>query len=147
MKQFLIFALLLLLFCGCSKPVSPKYLGYEDFRVERFGLKNNVLSTRVKLYNPNSYALKLKSASIDVYLNDDFLGHTAIDTLIVLPGKDTTFVPLQLTATAKDLLSNTVKIWLNPDVKVNIKGSAKAGRGSVFINVPIDYEGRQRIEL
>jgi hypothetical protein len=37
--------------------------------------------------------------------------------------------------------------WLNRRVKMRIKGSAKAGRGGLFINVPIDYEGVQRIEL
>jgi LEA14-like dessication related protein len=147
MKHFLIIAILVLAFFACSKPVSPSYLGYEDFRLEKFGLKSNILTTRVKLYNPNTYPLKLKSASIDVYINDDYLGHTSVDTLIVLPGRDTTFVPLRLNASAKDLLSNTLKVFLNPDVKVRIKGSAKAGRGNVFINVPIDYEGKQRIEL
>lgn len=132
---------------SCSKPKGPSYLGYEDFRVEKVGVKNTVLSTRVKLYNPNGYALKLRSASIDVYLNDNYLGHSSIDSLITLPAKDTSFVPLQLTASAKDLLSNTVKIFLNPDVKVRITGAAKAGRGSLFINVPINYEGVQRIQL
>ncbi len=147
MKPFFIYLFLLFFLSSCSKPSSPKYVGYETFKVEKVGLKDNILSTKVNLYNPNNYALKLKSASIDVFINNDFLGHSSLDSLITLPGKDTTFVPLRLTASAKDLLSNTLKVWLNPDVKVRIKGSARAGRGSFFINVPIDYEGMQRIAL
>ncbi|HEV7333418.1 MAG TPA: LEA type 2 family protein [Flavisolibacter sp.] len=147
MKWIIAITGLLFYMSSCSKPQSPSYHGYEDFRVEKVGVKNTVLSTRVKLYNPNGYALKLKSASIDVYINNDYLGHSSIDSLITLPGKDTTYVPLQLTASAKDLLSNTLKVWLNPDVKIRITGEARAGRGSLFVNVPINYEGVQRIQL
>lgn len=147
MKPYLFIIAFLFVLSACHKPASPTYLGYEDFKVEQVGLKNNILSTRVKLYNPNAYPLQLKSASIDVYINDDFLGHSSVDSLIILPQKDTTFVPLRLTASAKDLLSSTLKVWLNPEVKVKIKGTARAGRGGLFINVPIDYEGKQRIEL
>lgn len=147
MRPAFLFFIFLFLLSACSKPVSPTYLGYEDFRVEQVGLQNTILSTKAKLYNPNNYSLQLKSASIDVYINDDFLGRSNLDSLIILPGKDTTYVPLRLRASAKDLLSSSFKIMLNPEVKVKIKGAARAGRGGLFINVPIDYEGMQRIEL
>ena len=147
MKQYFIFIAFVLFFSSCSKPLSPTYLGYEDFHVDQVGLNNTILSTRAKLYNPNRYPLQLKSATIDVYINDQYLGHSSLDSLVILPGKDTSFVPLRLTASAKDLLANSFRILLNPEVKVTIKGSARAGRSGLFINVPIDYEGKQRIEL
>jgi hypothetical protein len=56
-------------------------------------------------------------------------------------------VPLQLQANAKDVLGNALRVFLNPDVKIRITGSVKAGRGGFFLNVPIDYEGVQRINL
>ena len=147
MKPYPILIIFIFFLSACSKPLSPTYLGYDNFRVNQVGLNNTILSTRAKLFNPNKYPLQLKSASIDVYINDDYLGKSTLDSLIILPAQDTTYVPLRLTASAKDLLSNSFKILLNPEVKVKIKGSAKAGRSGLFINVPIDYEGRQRIEL
>jgi LEA14-like dessication related protein len=137
----------LFLISSCSKPVSPKYLGYQNLRMEKMGFTNNVIAIDVKLFNPNRYPLQLKSASLDMYINNAFLGHSALDSLIVLPARDTSYIPLRLEASAKDILSNTAKILLNPNVKVKINGSAKAGRGGFFINVPIDYEGMQRIDL
>lgn len=147
LKLFVVSASLIYLFSGCSKLASPQYLGYQNFRMEKVGFTNNVLATDVKLYNPNGYPLQFKSASMDVYINNTFFGHSTLDSLVTLPAKDTTYVPLRLQASARDILSNTVKILLNPDVKIKITGSAKAGRGGFFINVPIDYEGVQRIEL
>ena len=147
LRNFVAFVLLVSFISSCSKPASPKYLGYENFRMEKAGLNRTILATSVKLYNPNRYPLQLKSASMDVYLNNSFLGHSTLDSLITLTAKDTTAVPLRLEASAKDILKNAAKIFLNPDVKVKITGSATAGRGGFFINVPIDYEGVQRIDL
>lgn len=145
--KFLAGLVLMYALTGCSKPLAPQYAGYENFRLEKASFSDNILASDIKLYNPNSYDLKLKSASLDVYFNDKFLGCSTLDSLIVLPAKDTAIFPLRLTASAKDILSNTAKLLLNPDVKIRLAGSAKAGRGSFFINVPIEYEGTQRIDL
>lgn len=150
MKQALLFSISIVLLytsVGCSKPITPQYLGYENFRLEKLGFTNNVLATDIKIYNPNHYDLKLKSASVDVFLNDRFLGHSSIDSLITLPAKDTSSIPLQMNASAKDIITSTAQLLLNPDAKIKINGSAKAGRGRFFVTVPINYEGVQRIQL
>ncbi len=135
------------LLASCSKPLPPQYAGYQNFRLEKASLDNTIFASDIKLYNPNSYNLQLKSAALDVYFNDKFLGHSALDSLIVLPAKDTAIFPLRLTASAKDILSNSARLLLNPDVKIRIAGTAKAGRGGFYINVPVNYEGVQRIDL
>ena len=145
--KFFVPVLIASLFSSCSKPLAPKYLGYQNFRLAKASFGDNILATDVRLYNPNNYPLQLKSASMDVYFNNSYLGHSSLDTLITLPGKDTTSIPLQLQAKAKDVLSNALRVFLNPDVKIKITGTAKAGRGGIFLNIPIDYEGTQRIEL
>lgn len=135
------------LLTSCGKPQPPRYAGYSNFRLEKASISNTVLATDVKLFNPNGYNLQLKSAALDVYFNDKFLGHSALDSLIVLPAKDTATFPLRMTASAKDILRNSAALLLNPDVRIRITGNAKAGRGGLYINVPINYEGTQRIDL
>lgn len=138
---------IVIVLASCSKPQPPQYVGYQNFRLEKASLNNSVLASDIKLYNPNTYNLNLKSASLDVYFNDKFLGHSALDSLIVLPAKDTAVIPLRMNASAKDIISNSARLLLNPDVKIRITGSAKAGRSGFYINVPINYEGTQRIDL
>jgi LEA14-like dessication related protein len=132
---------------GCRKPEAPIYLGYDNFRIDKIGLAANVVTADLKLYNPNNYALQLKNADIDVYFNDRFLGHTSVNSLAELQPRDTSVVPLRLQASALDLVSHTVQVLRNPDVRVKMQGTARVGRGGVFINVPVNYEGVQRIEL
>lgn len=138
---------LLVVLASCSKPLPPQYVGYANFRLEKASIENSIFASDIKLYNPNDYKLQLKSAALDVYFNDKFLGHSALDSLIILPAKDTAIFPLRMQASVKDILSNSARLLMNPDVKIRITGSAKAGRGGFFINVPINYEGTQRIDL
>lgn len=149
MNMIKLFAAIVLLYTlsSCSKPQPPQYAGFDNFRIEKASVSNTILATDVKLYNPNGYTLQLKSADLEVYFNDKYLGRSTLDSLINLPSKDTTTFPLRMQASAKDILSGGAKLLMNPDVKIRITGNAKAGRSGVFINVPINYEGVQRINM
>ena len=132
---------------GCSKPLTPTYAGYKNLRLEKIGLKENILAAEVQLFNPNHYPLQVKSADVDLYLADRFVSKTKFDTLITMIPKDTTSIPLRLTLSAKDLLRNAGLVLLNPDIKVRIDGNVRAGRKGYFVNLPVNYEGTQRINL
>src|SRR6476620_2103232 len=99
---------------SCSKPKPPQYAGFKNFRIEKASVSNTILATDVKLYNPNGYTLQLKSADVQVYLNDKYLGRSVLDSLINLPSKDTATFPIRMQASAKDILSNGAKLLLNP---------------------------------
>lgn len=141
------FSIILFLAIGCSKPIQPTYLGYQNLRLGKTGTKSNVLMSDIKFYNPNKYALNVKQAEMDVYFNDRLLGHTSMNNMVSLPPMDTTLVPFTVEASVTDLLANTAQIFLNPNVRVKIQGNAKAGRGGFFVNIPINYQGTQRIQL
>ncbi|MBC7406782.1 MAG: LEA type 2 family protein [Arcicella sp.] len=141
------FSISLFFALGCSKPLQPTYLGYQNLRLGRVGTKNNVIMSDIKFYNPNKYALNVKQAEMDVYFNDRLLGHTSMNNMVSLPPMDTTLVPFTVQASVTDLLANTAQIFLNPNVRVRVQGNAKAGRGGVFVNIPINYQGTQRIKL
>jgi len=141
------FSILIFFTIGCSKPIQPTYLGYQNLRFGKSGTKNNVIMTDIKFYNPNKYALKVKEAEMDVYFNERLLGHTSMSDVVSLPPLDTTFVPFTIQASVADILANTAQIFLNPNVRVKVQGNAKAGRGGMFVNVPINYQGTQRIQL
>ena len=132
---------------SCSKPIQPTYLGYQNLRLGKVGTKSNVLMSDIKFYNPNKYALNVKEAEMDVYFNDRLLGHTSMSNTVSLPPLDTTLVPFTIAASMTDILANTAQIYLNPNVRVKVQGNAKAGRGGIFVNIPINYSGTQRIQL
>lgn len=147
MKQVCLILCTIVLLAACSKPKPPHYLGYSNVRLEKAGLASSIIAADLKFYNPNPYALKLKRADLDVFFNDRLMGHSVIDSLISLPSHDTSFVPLRMQAAGKDLLASAARLLLNPNVRLRVKGTAKVGRGAVFINLPVDFESTQRIDL
>jgi LEA14-like dessication related protein len=132
---------------ACSKPLRPTYAGYQNLRLAKIGFRENIIAAEVKLYNPNNYPLQVKEADLDLYLNGHFVGNTHMQTLTDLAAKDTTMIPLELKATAKNLLFGAAPLLLNSNVKVRIDGTVKAGRKGFFKSVLVNYEGQQRIPL
>ena len=143
----LLFCCAVLLLASCGKPQPPRYLGYDNVRLEKASLASSVVAADIRFYNPNTYDLKLKQADMDVFFNDRFIGHSVIDSLITLPGRDSLAVPLRLQVASKDMLASAAQLFLNPNVRLHVKGTAKVGRGSFFMNLPVDFETTQRIDL
>ncbi len=146
MKNLPFISFILLLF-ACSKPDKPVYTDYKNIRLQKTGLRSTVIAAELGLYNPNNYELQVKDAAINVALNNHAFGRLSLNSLVRLASKDTTYIPLQLQASTKDILLGSARIWLNSNVKVKLDGSIKAGRGGLFVTVPVNYEGTQQINL
>lgn len=135
----------LFLFCSCTQLQKPTYLATENLRISGVGFKRSELSADLKFYNPNAQQLQLKSADIDIYIQNRFLGKAGFDNLLNLPPMDTFYVPIKAVIAMRDVLPNAVQILLKDSVNVRIDGTVRAGKGGFFKNVAIKYEGRQSL--
>ena len=137
----------LFLLPGCSKPIAPDYRGIENFRVNTLGIGESVISADLKYYNPNNFTMKLKYGETEVYLNNRFLGKTILDTLTVIPARDSFLIPVSMKVDMKQIYSNALDILLNNEVTIKLDGFAKMGKSGIFFNLPIKYEGKQKIDI
>ncbi|HYE55686.1 MAG TPA: LEA type 2 family protein [Chitinophagaceae bacterium] len=142
-----IVACCLLAFTQCGKPKEPDYIDFQNLRIEKASLEESVIRLDIRYYNPNKFKMQLKEASMDVYFNNKFLGHSTLDSLINIPKKDTFSIPVSMQVKMKDLLGNAAQLLINPNVMVKLQGNARVGRSGIFANVPINYEGMQKIDL
>lgn len=147
MKWGWLFFSMVLLVTACGKPKPPTYLGYSNVRLEKASLANSVVAADLKFYNPNAYALQLKRADIDVFVNNKLMGHSLVDSLLSLPGRDTAAIPFRVHVDARSMAKQLAGLLLNPNVRLQLKGTARVGRGGFFIDMPVDYEATQRIDL
>ena len=141
--------LLPLLAVGCAKPTGFDYLGVKNFKVLKFGLKESTVGADVEFYNPNRFPVTIKRGSVDVYANDNFFGKTTIDSTIKIPQKDTFLLPVVLKIDMNNTAIGLIQTLAGGTDSVHIKldGNAKIGRGRVFINYPIRYDGMQKIKF
>jgi LEA14-like dessication related protein len=102
------------------------------------------VSATVKLYNPNSYRLFLKRAEVDIKVNGQHAGHSLLDTLIVIPQKDTFYVPVTLQLDMQGLFSNALQLLMGKrEATVDLDGRVKIRRGLLTFNRAFHYEGKQ----
>jgi len=137
----------LVLLPACSRPIAPEYRSIENLRVSSLGVGESAISADLKYYNPNNFSLKLKYGETNVYLNNKLLGKTILDTLTVIPARDSFLIPVSMKVDMKQVYSNALDILLTKEVTIKLDGFAKMGKGGIFFNLPIQYEGRQKLDI
>ena len=136
----------LITFYSCKSFKQPDFRGIENLKLSKIGLSQSTLRLDLVYYNPNKTKLKLKSADGDTFLDGNLLGHFTIDTLINIPALGEFSLPVKLDMNMKKLLQNSAVLLLKNEITLKVDGKAKVGKGSIFINYPIHYEGRQRTD-
>lgn len=147
MKKTALWALLPLLMAGCAKPTGFDFLGVKNVKVLQFGLKESTVAVDVQYYNPNKFPVAMKKADVDVYVNDNFFGKTIFDSTLKIPGRDTFYLPVVLKVNMNTTVMQLIQTLGQgqQEVKVKLDGNARVGRGGIFINYPIKYEGMQKL--
>ena len=136
---------LILLTVSCSKPKGFDYMGFEHVKVLSWGLKESVVGFDVKLFNPNKYGMQLKQANVDIHLNGTYLGHSDLDTLLHIPANDTFYVPVKMTVETNSAIQGLMASAQDTAVIIKIEGKARIGKGGMFFNYPIKYEGKPNL--
>ena len=136
-----------LLGAACKKPQIPEYQAFDNFGLSKISMGESVVSADLKYYNPNPYPLQLKRANLAISIDNKPVGTTVLDTLIQIPKLDTFYVPVKMKVDMKQLLSNALSMLLSDGVNVKVSGTVKMGRGGIFFNVPVNYEGKQEIKF
>jgi LEA14-like dessication related protein len=124
---------------------------YEDIDfkgVQKIGLEGRSRGTitvriDVKVNNPNSYNIKIKRSSLDVFINGSKVGKTKIKNDVVLKKNHQDVYPLYLTFSEKELKSSalaSIGSLLTGRMKVRIKGDIKTKVYGIGKKFPIDVE-------
>jgi LEA14-like dessication related protein len=132
---------------SCNQPQAPQYAGITNFKVSTLGLGESVVSADLKYFNPNNYSMKLKYGELNVYVNSRYIGKTLLDTLTAIPANDSFLIPVSMKVDMKQIYSNALDILLSREADIKLDGFAKLGKAGLYFNVPINYEGKQKIEI
>ncbi|GGA86392.1 LEA type 2 family protein [Puia dinghuensis] len=136
-------AVMILWAAGCRQPEAPEYYGFRDVQVARAPGGQTTLATTVKLYNPNPYNLELKRAEVDVLINGKHAGHSILDSPLLIPRKDTFYVPVAVQIDMRSLFSNALSLLQSGQVNVALDGRVKVKKGWVTFNRPFHYESKE----
>ena len=131
---------------SCGSVTEPDFKGISNVNISKFGLNESTLSLDLHYFNPNNFRLKLKEAEGDAWIENNFLGHFVMDSLIHIPANGEFRLPVKLQVNKKKIIKNSLVAFLTKEVVIKVEGKARVGKGFVYINYPIKYEGKQNLE-
>ncbi len=132
---------------ACSKPKEIEYKEFKNFKIENIGAANAVIKMDVVYYNPNNMGLQLKRTDLDIYIDGTYLGKTAQDYQISIPKKSNFTIPLVVNIDSKNILKNMFSSLFSKEVTIKVTGKVKVGKANIFINYPVNYEGKHKLGL
>lgn len=132
---------------SCSKPKEIEYKEFKNFKVENLNSANATVKLDVVYYNPNNMGLQLKRTDLDIYIDGTYLGKTSQDYQISIPKKSNFTIPLEVKVDAKNILKNMFTTLFSKEVTVKVTGKVKVGKANIFINYPVNYEGKHKITM
>ena len=132
---------------SCSSPKALVYNDYKNFRIEKLGFSNTMVKLDLEYVNPNNFGLQLRNSDLDIFINNNFLGHSSSDTLINIPRRDTFLLPINFSVDMQNIFKNTFNTLYESEVLIKVTGKLKLGKANVFISMPVNYEGKYKFSL
>jgi hypothetical protein len=91
--------------------------------------------------------LQLKTTELDIFLNNNYLGHSVQEQLVEIPRRAEFAIPVRIDVDMKNLLRNGLTALINNEVMVKVIGTVKVGKANIFKSLPVNYEGKQIFTL
>ncbi|MCB9189570.1 MAG: LEA type 2 family protein [Flavobacteriales bacterium] len=130
-------------FQGCFDYEDVDFKGVQGVSVVERTDEVVKLQIDVKVDNPNNFKIKVKKSTLDIYINEKYIGKTSLDSKIVINKNSEEVYPIVLNADPKDLIKaamGSLGGLLKGSVKVRLKGDVKGSVYGVTRKVPVDFE-------
>jgi LEA14-like dessication related protein len=130
MKQIAAIGLWIVVLTSCTF-YEPEMRGGESFEMEKLEGKEIRFTAGAKVYNGNWFAIKVKPSTLDLYVDDEYIGKVHLEKKVKMRAKQETALEAPFVAELEaNALTKAMGLALKGDVKVRLKGKIKGG---VFI--------------
>lgn len=143
----LIFLSALLIMTSCREPKELEYRDFKNLSSEKLGFSSSTFKIDLVYYNPNNFGLQLKRTDLDIFIDSNYLGHTAQDYQINIPKRGEFTLPLSIEVDMKNAYKNAIPALFGKEVLVRVVGKVKLGKANVYKNFNVNYEGKQKFSF
>jgi len=130
---------------SCTGFKDLKFKEYKDVKLENVGFSKTTLSLSLVYYNPNNFGMELNHTEMDLFINDNYLGHVDQNVQIRIPKRDNFTLPIKLDIDMKNIIKNSLMGLFNKEVEIRAKGKIKAGKANIYKVVPFEYKTKQKL--
>ena len=138
-------SLLLIVIISCKQPNTPDYQGIQSLEISKIGVNDSHVSAVLKFYNTNPYGVRIKHADVDILLDDKPAGHCVIDSLIMIPARDSFYLPVTVNINLGSIINNAFKLLTQGQIKIDVNGYVSIKKGLLGFRVPVHHEEYQKL--
>jgi LEA14-like dessication related protein len=132
---------------SCSSPKELVYKDYHNFKIQTIGFTKSIINLDLEYHNPNNFGLQLRRTDLEVYINNNLLGRSYMDTLIRIPARASFMIPLKVDVDMKNIFKNALTTMFRDSVLVKVTGKLKVGKANVFMSFPVNYEAKHKFAM
>lgn len=143
----LVFIIVATVIMSCSSPKELEYKDYRNFRIETVGFSKTTINLDLEYFNPNNFGLQLRRTDLDIFINNNLLGHSYLDTLIHIPKRGAFFLPMKVDVDMQNVFRNALNTVFGDSVTIKVTGKLKVGKANVFMSFPVNYEARHKFTM
>ena len=106
----LLLAFLVIIICmtSCREPKALEYRDFKNLSSDKLGFSSSIFNIDLVYYNPNNFGLDLKQTNLDIYIDNNYLGHTEQDYQIHIPKKGEFTLPVKIDVDMKNAYKNAL---------------------------------------
>ncbi|HET9058174.1 MAG TPA: LEA type 2 family protein [Chitinophagaceae bacterium] len=134
-------------FSGCRYLIEPEYKAVKNFRISKLDGNVSTVKMDVVCYNPNKIGFRVKGTDLDIFIDENYAGHTTLDSTILAPANSDFVLPISVLAKNSLVYKNLFSAFLNQELTIKVSGTVKAGISGVYKNFKINYQEKQRISF
>jgi LEA14-like dessication related protein len=144
---FIDLALFVIIMTSCRAPKELEYRDFKNLSTDKLGFSSSTFKIDLVYYNPNNFGLQLKRTDLDIFIDSNYLGHTAQDYQINIPRKGEFTLPIIIEVDMKNAYKNAMPALFGKEVWLKITGKVKLGKANVFKSFNVNYEGKQKFSF
>ncbi|MBP6455210.1 MAG: LEA type 2 family protein [Chitinophagaceae bacterium] len=123
---------------SCNQIKDLEYKGVGETKMESLQLNNAKMRIVLQYFNPNKFGLDVKETQLEVYGNDTYLGIAEQPEAMSVPANSAFDFPIIINFNPLKAVGSAFKNLTAKTIKLHVKGTAKVGKGGVFVKVPVD---------
>jgi len=130
MRVLLSFLVISFLMSSCIEYEQVNVVSFGKINIESFEGSTADVNVDVELENENFFGIKIKPSTLDVYVEDEYVGKAILKEKVKIIRKSTQTYNAKIKLVGEDgILRKAIKYALKKDLKIRITGFVK---GSVY---------------
>lgn len=137
---------ILLQSAGCDNDIKElEYKGIQKTQIRSLSLSNAAIQIDLGYYNPNHFGVDVKETNLNIYLNDRFVAVADQPEKTQIHRESAFTFPIVAHFDPLKILGPALASLFTSKNKIGIQGSAKVGKGGLYIRVPVSIEEQVNI--